>query len=174
MIISDQETIGLEDAQFAAQYFIDYYTAMNGDIATYMRTNKLASMSLRENHLPGLGPEDDMFSAFHMRPEDMEITIEECPMSKFIHYINIVSSHINEASVPGKVMLLMIREKKTGKIIGMIRLGSPSINSKPRNVWLGHPLDSMNADMISGSFHDVCRMTGSSPPARVRWGMPNI
>lgn len=148
MIISDQEVIDLDDARYAAQYFIDYYTGMNGDIATYMRMNKLASIDLRDNALPGLGPEDDMFSDFTMRPEDMEISIEECPMSKFVYYINTISSHINEASVPGKVMLLMIREKNTGKLIGLIRLGSPSINSKPRNQWMGTPLDSMNPEMM--------------------------
>ena len=148
MIISDQEVISLEDAQYAAQYFIDYYTGMNGDITTYMRMNKLASMDLRSNTLPDMGPEEDMFSDFTMRPEDMEISIEECPMSKFVYYINTISSHINEASVPGKVMLLIVREKQTGKMVGLIRLGSPSINSKPRNQWLGTPLDSMNADMM--------------------------
>lgn len=148
MIISDQEVISLEDAQYAAQYFIDYYTGMNGDITTYMRMNKLASMDLRDNTLPDMGPEDDMFSDFTMRPEDMEISIEECSMSKFVYYINTISSHINEASVPGKVMLLMVREKQTGKLIGLIRLGSPSINSKPRNQWLGTPLNSMDADMM--------------------------
>lgn len=148
MIISDQEVISLEDAQYAAQYFIDYYTGMNGDITTYMRMNKLASMDLRDNTLPDMGPEDDMFSDFTMKPQDMEISIEECSMSKFVYYINTISSHINEASVPGKVMLLMVREKQTGKLIGLIRLGSPSINSKPRNQWLGTPLNSMDADMM--------------------------
>ena len=149
MIISEQETICLDDARYAAQYFIDYYNGMNGDITAYMRANKLASMDLRGNSLPGMGPEDDMFSDFSMRPEDMEITIEECPMSKFVYYVNTISSHINEASVPGKVLLLMIREKNSGKIIGLIRLGSPSINSKPRNQWLGTPLNSMDMEMMT-------------------------
>ena len=149
MIISEQETIDSADARYAAQYFIDYYNGMNGDISTYMRANKLATMDLRGNALPGMGPEDDMFSDFTLRPDDMDITIEECSMSKFVYYINTVSSHVNEASVPGKCMLLMIRDKNTGKIIGMVRLGSPSINSKPRNMWLGSPLDSMNMEMMT-------------------------
>jgi hypothetical protein len=148
MIISEQETIDIDDARYAAQYFIDYYTAVNGDITAYMRANKLASMDKRENSLPGMGPEDDMFSDFSMKPQDMEFTLEECPMSKFIYYLNTVSSHINESSVPGKCFLLMVREKNSGKIVGMIRFGSPTINNKPRNEWLGQPLDSMNPEMM--------------------------
>ena len=33
----------------------------------------------------------------------------------------------------------MVYEKRTQKIIGFIRFGSPTINSKPRNLWLGQP-----------------------------------
>ena len=33
-------------------------------------------------------------------------------------------------------------------VAGMIRLGSPTINSKPRNDWLGNPLDSLNPKIM--------------------------
>mgnify|MGYP005721418235 CR=1 FL=1 len=33
----------------------------------------------------------------------------------------------------------MVYEKRTQKIVGFIRFGSPTINSKPRNLWLGQP-----------------------------------
>ena len=33
----------------------------------------------------------------------------------------------------------MVYEKNSGKIVGFIRFGSPVINSKPRNEWLGEP-----------------------------------
>ena len=42
----------------------------------------------------------------------------------------------------------LVKEKNSGQIFGMIRFGSPTINSKPRNEWLGRPLDSMNPDVM--------------------------
>ena len=46
----------------------------------------------------------------------------------------------------------MIYEKNTKKIIGFIRFGSPTINSKPRNIWLGQPanLSLMNRHAVMG------------------------
>ena len=145
--VSDVNHISLEDAQFAAQYFIDYYSEVNGDITAYMRRNKLASMSV-DNSLPGMGPEEELFNDHTMSPQDMEFIIEEVPLSKFTYYLSIVSSHKNESNIPGKILLLMVREKSSGKIIGFIRIGSPTINSKPRNQWLGETLDSKNLEMM--------------------------
>ena len=39
----------------------------------------------------------------------------------------------------GRELRWMVYEKRTQKIIGFIRFGSPTINSKPRNLWLGQP-----------------------------------
>lgn len=146
--VSDQQTIGLEDAKFAAQYFIDYYNEVNGDISAYIRRNKLAKMETKEVPLFGFGPEDELFTDFTMSPQDMEFIIEEVSSVKFMRYLDIVSSHNNEASIPGKCLMLLVREKSQGKIVGMIRIGSPTINSRPRNQWLGETLDSKNAEMM--------------------------
>lgn len=35
----------------------------------------------------------------------------------------------------------MVYEKNTNKVLGFIRFGSPTINSKPRNLWLGQAPD---------------------------------
>jgi hypothetical protein len=53
-----------------------------------------------------------------------------------------------ESSIPGKQMLWLVKESNTDTIIGMIRFGSPTINSRPRNEWLGRPLDTMNPDIM--------------------------
>ena len=58
------------------------------------------------------------------------------------HYKNLlaaVSSHNNESNIPGRELRWMVYEKRTQKIVGFIRFGSPTINSKPRNLWLGQP-----------------------------------
>ena len=49
-----------------------------------------------------------------------------------------VSSHNNESNIPGRELRWMIYEKKTEKVVGFVRFGSPTINSKPRNIWLGN------------------------------------
>ena len=56
------------------------------------------------------------------------------------HYKNLlaaVSSHNNESNIPGRELRWMIFEKRSQKIVGFVRFGSPTINSKPRNIWLG-------------------------------------
>jgi len=45
-------------------------------------------------------------------------------------------------------MLWLVKEKNSGMVVGMIRFGSPTINSRPRNEWLGKPLDTLNPDIM--------------------------
>jgi hypothetical protein len=52
-----------------------------------------------------------------------------------------VSSHKNESNIPGRELRWMVFEKNTKKVLGFIRFGSPTINSKPRNEWLGQSPD---------------------------------
>jgi len=51
------------------------------------------------------------------------------------------SSHNIEDNIPGRELRWIVREKRTQKVIGFIRFGSPVINSKPRNNWLGKAPD---------------------------------
>ena len=44
-----------------------------------------------------------------------------------------------EKNIPGRELRWIVYEKNSKKIIGFIRFGSPTINSKPRNEWLGQP-----------------------------------
>ena len=41
------------------------------------------------------------------------------------------------AQAPGKELKLVVKEKNTNTLLGFIKLGSPIINSKPRNNYLG-------------------------------------
>jgi hypothetical protein len=47
---------------------------------------------------------------------------------------------------PGKNSKLCVQEKNSGKIAGFIKLSSPLINAKPRNEWLGRPLQTENIE----------------------------
>lgn len=134
MIISES------DALWAADEFIKYFSQM-GNIEDYLRfvkkeviksTNSLASLH------------DEFFNE-DIHPQEMEFDI------KFVgtrfqqsiqqeHYVNLlraVSSHNNESNIPGRELRWMVFEKNTQKVLGFIRFGSPTINSKPRNIWLG-------------------------------------
>jgi hypothetical protein len=87
----------------------------------------------------------------------MEFSLYEPKTSDFVNYLEITTSHAVEASIPGKKLMWMVKEKNTNKIVGFIRFGSPTINSKPRNVFLGKPLDTLNPDVMK-RFNDSCIM----------------
>jgi hypothetical protein len=70
-----------------------------------------------------------------------------------VNYLEIVTSHAVEVSVPGKSIKWIVYEKNTNQIAGFIRLGSPTINSKPRNTFLGRPLDTLSKDVMK-RFND--------------------
>ena len=59
------------DAAYAADQFIDYFSNL-GRIDEYLRNVKLDRMSKMPTYLPGCGPEEDMFDAFDMHPNDMD------------------------------------------------------------------------------------------------------
>lgn len=141
-----------EDALYAANVFVDYFASF-GRIDDYLRKVKLERMSNYPTSLPGMGPQDDMFSDFSMHPKDMEFECREVSNEIFVNYLEIVTSHAVEVSVPGKSIKWVVYEKNTGQIAGFIRLGSPTINSKPRNMFLGKPLDTLSKEVMK-RFND--------------------
>ena len=132
----------LHDAIYAADQFIDYFSNM-GRIDEYLRAVKLDRMQSMPKYLPGMGPEEDMFADFDMHPNDMEFGVytagskEGFTNEYFNERLQITTSHAIEDSIPGKSLKWIVMEKNTKKIVGFIRFGSPTINSKPRNEWLG-------------------------------------
>ena len=141
-----------QDALYAANVFVDYFSSF-GRIDDYLRKVKLERMSNYPTSLPGMGPQDDMFSDFTIHPNDMEFECREVTNETFVNYLEIVTSHAVEVSVPGKSIKWVVYEKNTGQIAGFIRLGSPTINSKPRNMFLGKPLDTMSKEVMK-RFND--------------------
>jgi hypothetical protein len=115
---------------------IQGYFNQFGDISDYIRIQKLDSLSNRASALPGMGPEEDLFSDFSVSPQDMNFEIVELDQNQWDMYLNMISSHSNMTSIPGKCLRLAILETTTNKWVGFIRLGSPVINMKPRNILL--------------------------------------
>ena len=66
---------------------------------------------------------------------------QSIPQEHYVNLLRAVSSHNNESNIPGRELRWMVYEKNTNKVLGFIRFGSPTINSKPRNLWLGQAPD---------------------------------
>ena len=134
------------DAAYAADKFINYFSN-TGRIDEYLRNVKLDRIAEQPNDLSafmeGAATEDDLFSRFDMHPADMRINIYPAgeygglTNEFFNERLQITMSHAFESSIPGKSLKWIVKEENTGKVIGFIRFGSPTINSKPRNDWLG-------------------------------------
>ena len=129
-------TLTKEEALVCAKMFSDYFDRYE-NVEQYMREQKINSMNDRPITLPGMSLEDDLFSDFTMHPNDMEFKIIESSPENWDKYVSIISSHSNMASIPGKNIRFAIKEIKTDKLVGFIRLASPMMNMKPRNEMLG-------------------------------------
>jgi len=140
-----------QDAVYASNKFIDYFSNIHR-IDEYLRAIKLDRMKKFPSSLPGYGPEDEMFSSFDMHPQDMDFEVYEMDNNVFNNYLEITTSHAIEDSIPGKTLKWIVKEKNTNKIVGFIRFGSPVINSKPRNDFLGQvpDLSRFNKNVIMG------------------------
>jgi len=134
MIISN------DDAVWAADEFIKYFSQM-GNIEDYLRFVKKEVIKSTSS----LAPLHDEFFNEDIHPQEMEFDIkfvgarfqQSVPQEHYGNLLRAVSSHNNENNIPGRELRWMIFEKKTQSCLGFIRFGSPTINSKPRNLWLG-------------------------------------
>jgi len=134
MIISN------DDAVWAADEFIKYFSHM-GNIEDYLRFVKKEVIKSTSS----LAPLHDEFFNEDIHPQEMEFDIkfvgarfqQSVPQEHYGNLLRAVSSHNNESNIPGRELRWMIFEKKTQSCLGFIRFGSPTINSKPRNIWLG-------------------------------------
>jgi hypothetical protein len=151
-----------EQALHVAKVYEDYFGNFNR-IDEYMRDQKLNSLMELPTSLPGCGIEEDLFSDFSMSPEDMEFQIVELPADIWQNYLNIISSHINNTS-PGRNVRLAVKEKKSGKWVGFIRIGSPTIMMKPRNNLLECVIT--NETETTKSFNKACAMGFVIVPAQ--------
>ena len=135
-----------ENALWAAEEFINYFKNFSS-IEDYLRFAKgeaVSSVGVRG----GISDKDKFFNE-DVHPEDMEFEIknvgdrfnDEVSQEFYIKYLTATSSHVIEHNIPGRELRWLVREKNSGKIMGFIRFGSPTINSKPRNNWLGRAPD---------------------------------
>ena len=134
--------ISKDNTLWAADEFIQYFSKM-GNIEDYLRYVKKETVK----SYSALTSFEDEFLNEDIHPNDMDFNIRfigdrfqnSLPQDYYKTMLGAVSSHNNETNIPGRELRWMIYEKNTNKVIGFIRFGSPTINSKPRNLWLGKP-----------------------------------
>lgn len=127
-------SLNKEDAVYAADKVVSYFSNFNR-IDDYFRYCKIERLKSIPTSLFG-GPEADLFSDYSISPENMNFKICQKPNSYFDDHLEIIASFSPDTS-PGKTTKLVIQETNSGKDVGSIKFGSPLINSKPRNDWLG-------------------------------------
>ena len=154
-----QPTLSPEDAVWAANEFINYYSNFNR-IDDYFRMVKQDRMSSLSASL--FGPEDDIFDDFGVHPSQMKFSIHTVdtspkPKSKYnqalySEILNLTASNAVEEAIPGRTIKWIVTEDTTDRVVGVVRFGSPTINSRPRNVYFGGvvPLKTVNAEFVMG------------------------
>ena len=124
-----------QDAVYAATKIMEYFNDFNR-IDDYFRARKIERVKKIPAPLPGFSMEDDLFQDYDMHPEDMNFSIVQMHNKTFDTLLEMTASFSPDEN-PGKTMKCIVKETNTDKIVGFIRFGSPLINSKPRNDYLG-------------------------------------
>ena len=155
------KTLDREQALYIANIFNDYFGQFSR-IDHYMRDQKMSQIEALPTTLPGMGMDADMFDDFSMSPEVMDLEVVELDNHTWDTCINMISSHSNMVSIPGKALKLAVKEKNTNKFVGFMRFGSPVINCKPRNDLLGNVpnLTVFNKTAIMGFVIVPCQPFG--------------
>ena len=147
------------DAIYAADKFIEYYSKFNR-IDDYLRFVKKDRMKDRSGYL--FGAETEMFDAFDMHPSEMNFSINVVDTnpkttSKYNQWLysevlNLTASNAVEEAIPGRTHKWIVTETTTNQVVGVVRFGSPTINSKPRNDYFGKvvPLSEINSHFVMG------------------------
>ena len=147
------------DAVYAADKFINYYGNFNR-IDDYLRHVKKDRMSQSAGSI--FGADDEMFVDFDMHPNDMDIKVHIVDTNPkttsrynqwlYSETLNLTASNPIEEAIPGRTHKWIVTETNTDKVIGVVRFGSPTINSKPRNDYFGKvlPLSDINAHFVMG------------------------
>ena len=149
--------LSVEDARYVAKLFKEYYYKFES-ISEYQLE------CLKERDILNTGrlfsDSDDIFDNFEMSPQDMNFKIHSIDTmkekyaldQKFSSLLELTGSNHIEKSIPGRKLRWLVEETNTHKFVGMIRMGSPTGYSKPRNDLLGEvpSLKDLNHRMVMG------------------------
>ena len=140
-----------KDAIYAANRFTEYFKNFE-HIIDYFKEVKKERIEKMPQPMFGMSWGDDFFQNWDMHPEDMDFELRDATSETFHHYLELVASHPNEASIPGRHIRYMLYEKNTNTIAGFIRLGSPVMSIRPRNQYLDGVVG-MNRNISLSTFN---------------------
>ena len=132
-----------------ANQFINYFGRFE-TIEDYIRITKEAAVQQAGRSIFSI---KDRFFNGDIHPEEMEFDVKfvgdrftnnstnVISQETYHDYLTATSSAIIEKNIPGRELRWIVFEKNSKTILGFIRFGSPTINSKPRNEWLGKAPD---------------------------------
>ena len=136
------------DIMYVKSVYEDFYGQVDR-IDDYFRIRK----EERLKELPPMlfGYEDEYFSDYGMSPKDMDFKVVKMRPKEFDSLLEYTSSFCNDQN-PGKSLRYVVIEKNTGTYVGFIKLGSPVINMRPRNIMFDGPpeLGIFNRSAIMG------------------------
>jgi len=152
------DKIPVDFANKAADKFINYFKNYSclEDYLRFIKKQVIADFEQSGESRASLTPHysercnvGDEFFNKDIHPEEMDFDIRfvgnrfhnGIDQTHYKRVLRAVSSHNNEDNIPGRELRMMVYEKNTNKIVGFIRMQSPLINSKPRNLWLGKAPD---------------------------------
>ncbi len=118
-------------------------------IDDYFRVRKAERLKELPTMLFGYG--DEYFEDYSISPKDMEFKVVKMKSREFDILLEYTSSFCNDQN-PGKSLRYAVIEQNTGRYVGFIKLGSPVINMRPRNIMFGGPpnLELFNKSAIMG------------------------
>ena len=129
MILSKQ------DSAYVAMKMMDYFRDFHR-IDDYFRARKIERVKQLPPPLLGMSVEDDMFQDWETPPEDLDFEVVQMNNEIFDQMLEMTAS-FSPDEAPGKSLKLIVKETNSNKAVGFIKMGSPLINSKPRNEYLG-------------------------------------
>lgn len=131
-----------ENTLLAAQRFIDYYLQFNTilDYQVKVKEDRVGKGS--EQKCPDESIYQDFFQDWDLPPSEMKFSFfaskqEGYDDKEFTSKLDVVSSHANMRSIPGRRLRILVKEETTNSTVGFIHLGSPVISIKPRHDMLG-------------------------------------
>lgn len=124
-----------EDSLYASKLVVDYFSKFER-IDGYFRARKIERVKQLPPPLFGMSVEDDMFQDWETPPDDLDFEVVQMNNEIFDQMLEMTAS-FSPDEAPGKTLKLIVKETNSNKAVGFIKMGSPLINSKPRNEYLG-------------------------------------
>lgn len=126
----------------------DYYGGLETIQDYFLDRKKEKIINLEHENYIG-----SFFDDYNMEPKDMDISVEVIPGKLFNPSAQLIISLPLESQI-GRQITLGVKENKTGKWVGFIRLASPVLSIKPRNDIFVDRLDAkqVNKHMYNGSI----------------------